>query len=256
MEKKLSFNENPINYDKYRPDYTPELFEEIIKYSGVCCDSNTVEIGIGTGLATQPFIDLGCKIDAIEIGANLSEFCRKKFCNCSNLTVHNISFEEYTAKSSSVDLIYCATAFHWLASDTAFKKIKELLVPGGTIALFWNNAIPSMDNLQLYDDIQAVYRKYAEVYEDPRKDRKAIYKDRYDLLVNQGFMNVESKYFYDSRTFSAKDYTKLLDTYSSHIMMNEDDRFQFNKEIEYVINKNGGFIEVTDTIDLYLGKKA
>ncbi|MCH5257976.1 MAG: hypothetical protein J1D87_11835 [Lachnospiraceae bacterium] len=60
MELRRSFNEDAVNYDTYRPEYPNELFEDIISYSQIGQGSNLIEIGVGTGQATLPFIQLGC----------------------------------------------------------------------------------------------------------------------------------------------------------------------------------------------------
>ena len=33
MDLRLKFNEDESNYDKWRPNYVPELYNEIIRYS-------------------------------------------------------------------------------------------------------------------------------------------------------------------------------------------------------------------------------
>ena len=66
MEKKLSFNENADNYDRLRPRYCSELFADIAAYAGLKKGAAALEVGPGTGQATQPFLDLGCRVTAVE----------------------------------------------------------------------------------------------------------------------------------------------------------------------------------------------
>ena len=61
--------------------------------------------------------------------------------------------------------------------------------------------------------------------------------------------------YYRTRTFSAKEYTKLLGTYSDHIAIEETIRNEFFSKIEYAINQHGGEITIYDTIDLQLARK-
>lgn len=53
MDKKLIFNENVENYEKYRPSYVPQLYYDIAKYSDMDDKSRVLEIGAGTGQATE-----------------------------------------------------------------------------------------------------------------------------------------------------------------------------------------------------------
>ena len=55
MDKRFTFNEDVKNYDKWRPTYCKELFNDIIQYSELNQNKKAIEVGIGTGQATVPF---------------------------------------------------------------------------------------------------------------------------------------------------------------------------------------------------------
>lgn len=78
MDLRTTFNEDEYNYDKARPDYPDELFEDIFSNIDLSENSNVLEIGIGTGQATLPILNKGCNVTAIELGNNLAKFsCTK-----------------------------------------------------------------------------------------------------------------------------------------------------------------------------------
>ena len=52
VDSRLVFNDIADEYDKWRPTYAPELFADIMAYSGINQSSNVLEVGIGTGKAT------------------------------------------------------------------------------------------------------------------------------------------------------------------------------------------------------------
>nr|WP_312576947.1 hypothetical protein [Sedimentibacter sp.] len=56
MDLRLKFNEDETNYDCFRPTYPDELFQDIIDYSSINGESNSLEIGIGTGQATKSIL--------------------------------------------------------------------------------------------------------------------------------------------------------------------------------------------------------
>lgn len=85
MELKLTFNEDAANYDRWRPTYVPELFREIVEYSGLDETKEALEIGIGTGQATLPILQTGCRVTAAEIGQNLAAYAKSKFQAYQNL---------------------------------------------------------------------------------------------------------------------------------------------------------------------------
>ena len=46
-----TFDSAAEEYDKIRPSYLPAIYEDILQYQPLNADSNTLEIGIGSGIA-------------------------------------------------------------------------------------------------------------------------------------------------------------------------------------------------------------
>ena len=88
MDKRFTFNEDAMNYEKWRPTYCEELFHDIMEYSKLDMHKKTLEIGIGTGKATLPFLKTGCDLRAIELGENLAEFSKNKFKDYKNFNIN------------------------------------------------------------------------------------------------------------------------------------------------------------------------
>ena len=76
MDLRVTFNVDAQNYDTYRPTYPKELFLDIIQYSGISFGKNALEIGVGTGQATEPILGNGCNVKAIELGNNLAQYVK------------------------------------------------------------------------------------------------------------------------------------------------------------------------------------
>ncbi len=160
MDLKRTFNTDEYNYDRSRPDYPKELFEDIFDYVNLSEKSDVLEIGIGTGQATLPFLNKGCNVTAVELGDKLARYCARKISHFNNFSIINSDFIEADLHEKGFDLIYSATAFHWIPKLEGYAKIKSLLKSDGTVALFWNH--PFVSNA---DDItnlasMAVYKKY------------------------------------------------------------------------------------------------
>ena len=71
MEYRKVFDEIPEQFDKYRPRYSAELFTSLIQYAGIGPGVPVLEIGPGTGQATDPILETGCDYHAIELGEHL-----------------------------------------------------------------------------------------------------------------------------------------------------------------------------------------
>lgn len=256
MNKALLFNEDELNYDKYRPAYPKEVYDEIFSYALLHENSQLLEIGIGTGQATEPFLKAGCKVTAAEIGDKLSAFVGRKYRDYGNFQVINSDFMTGSFKPSEYDLIYSATAFHWLPMPEKYEKAQGLLKPGGTLALFWNRPFVNRANDETNTASKSVYDKYRP---SDKKQAEFNEKDCHKIaneLKESGFVNVKSKLFHRIRVLSADEYICLINTYSDHRMLSADIRKHFETDMRNAINSVGGKINIYDTVDLYLAQKA
>ena len=254
MELRETFNKNEENYDRYRPGYPEELFNDIISYSGLKEDSTVIEVGTGTGQATFPFILKGCNVTGIELGDRLSEYTRKKYSDYENFNIITGDFCNVELPSGSCDLIFSATAFHWLPFEEAVRRVKKALCPGGTFALFWNHPFPNreddptnMASRKVYDKYRPSSKKQVEFSED----NLAVWTER---LKEAGFDFAEAKLYRRKRVLTTDQYIGLLNTYSDHIALPEETKRLFELEMRRSIDSVGGFINIYDTVDLYMGK--
>ncbi len=254
MELRETFNEDAANYDRYRPTYPPELFQDIFAYSDVGRNSSLVEIGVGTGKATSPFLEAGCQVRGVELGDRLSAFAAGKFRDYGNFTVHCGDFMEFPLEDASVDLVYSATAFHWLPQEAAYGKIRRCLKPGGTLAIFRIHPFPN----RMSDDTNAANRR---VYDKMRpSDQKIVEFSEADCeptlaaLRAWGFRDVEAKLYRRVRTLMTEEYIGLLNTYSDHRVLESELKQRFEEEMRKAINEVGGYIRIYDTIVLYLAR--
>ncbi|MBP1907249.1 SAM-dependent methyltransferase [Paenibacillus turicensis] len=256
MDERLIFNEVADKYEKYRPQYVPALFKTLIEYSNINGKSHALEIGIGTGQATRPILDTGCQITAIELGDKLADYSRNKFSQYANLDIKNIPFEEYEGDQDSFDLIYSATAFHWIPVELGFPKLFNLLKPGGAIALFWNRPFVGKEDDPLHQAIGEIYTALR-----PDSSRKVLQHEtkRYERtisnILNYGFTDLEFRLLHHERQFNAEEYVALLQTYSDHAMLSKDLKGKFEDRIKEVILAHGNELQVYDTIEFYLARK-
>ena len=64
---RTTFNKEAGLYQSARPQYPPELFSTLIKNSKLQFDDRLLEIGPGTGQATEPLAKLGYGLSLIHI---------------------------------------------------------------------------------------------------------------------------------------------------------------------------------------------
>lgn len=113
-------------YEKLRPGYVDELYQDIFEYKTINKQSRVVEIGIGGDQATLPFLKTGCDLLAVDYGENFCIICREKFKEFPNFSAVSGKFEDVVFKCE-YDLIYSASAFHWIPEEIGYKKVYDML---------------------------------------------------------------------------------------------------------------------------------
>jgi len=247
-------------YEKIRPGYVKELYEMIFKYIPIGDSSKVVEIGIGSGQATLPILKTGCNLTAVECGEHFAKMCKEKFKSYSNFSIVTDKFENVDFEKLAYDLVYSASAFHWIPEEIGYSKVYSMLKKGGVFACFTNHPYRDKGNPALAEEIDKIYANYyykfhnikpkilQEYTEDDAKN-KAFIAEKY------GFTDIRYALFFRTRVFSAQEYITLLNTYSDHIAIEETVRKEFFSKIEEAINKYGGEITIYDTINLQLARK-
>ena len=270
-ERRTHFDEITVEYDKIRWDYPDELFKDALEYCGAGDNAGkkAIEIGAGTGKATAPFLDAGYVVTAVEMGENMSAFLLDKYREYSNFNVITSTFEDVELNEDSYDMVYAASAFHWVDAETGCPKVFRLLKSGGAFVLFRSNW-SSHDNEALAAELRGVYDKHYYNYynsdiarEKPVKHTletmnkpSEIFKSfRFESMEQYGFIDTKM-YLYDRmHTYNTEGHIKLLDTFSDHRALPDENREKLYKEVGKAIDKHGGQIQTNNTYQLYMGRK-
>lgn len=255
-----TFDTVASTYEKLRPGYVKELYQMVFDYISIDENSNVVEVGSGGGQATAPILATGCQLIAVEYGEQFSELLKEKFKEYPRFSVITGKFEDTEFDNDSFDLVFSASAFHWVSEKIGYEKVFSMLKSGGVFARFANHPYRDKANSALSQEIDEIYDQYYNKYYNKEQEAIVEYteqqaKERAMIASKYGFSDIRYKLFYRERIFSAKEYIELLGTYSDHIAIEENIRNEFFERIEDAINKHGGTITIYDTIDLQLARK-
>lgn len=244
------FDTIPEKFDRWRPRYCDELFSDVFEYSKLDSGKSALEIGPGTGQATEPFLKTGCSYLAIELGEHLAEYSKNRFASYDNFHIVNADFETYDFGQQKFDLVFSAATIQWIPENIAFPKVHDILKSGGTLAMFMTRSEFKTPDEALYNEIQEVYKKYFHP--------EFVYtrKLEYNNVVNYGFTDFEFRKHMKVRQFSADEYVEYISTHSDHITLQEPEKSKFYEGIRGAILKAGNKITLNDTIALYLARKA
>ncbi len=249
-EFRLIFDTIPEEFDKYRPRYSQALFDFLIGYAGVGPGVQVLELGPGTGQATDPILRTGCDYHAIELGAHLYAKMQEKYGAFPNFSIVNDDFITHDFGEERFDLIYSAATIQWIPEEIAFSKTFELLRPGGTLAMMLTVGDYKTPNEALYTEIQKVYDAYFKP-EIPYTHGKFHYNN----APAYGFTDFERREFCGTREMSTEEYLAFCGTHCDHIVIPEPYRSRFFEGLRKAVTEGGGKVVFADTYVLYLAKK-
>lgn len=250
-----TFDTAAQQYEKLRPGYVPALYADLFQYQPLDHACHAVEVGIGGGQATLPILQTGCHVTAVEYGRNFSELCRRKFRNFPGFSIVNSKFEDFPHENNSCELIYSASAFHWIPEEYGYQKVFSMLKSGGTFARFANHPHKDNNKRNLNRAINDIYAVYMPDSKEAAQYSASDAKERAKIAQKYGFTDIRYHLYHRTRTFRAKEYTALLGTYSDHLALDARTRNAFFSEIENAIDAYGGELTIYDTIDLELARK-
>jgi len=250
MEFRKIFDTIPEQFDKYRPRYSPELFSDLIKYADISEGKRVLELGPGTGQATDPILDTGCEYHAIELGENLAAKMQEKYGARSNFSIVNADFIAHDFGDMKFDMIYSAATIQWIPEEIAFSKTFELLSPGGTLAMMYTVGDYKSSNEELYAKIQQIYSAYFKPQTEYRQ-RGFMYAN----AISYGYVDLQKRTYKGVREFTAEEYVAFCGTHCDHLVIPEPYRSKFFGGLFEVVRNSGNKVVFNDTYVLFLCKK-
>lgn len=237
-------------YDQHRPSYPPQIFDDIVAISGVTADSHLLEIGCGTGHATQQFASCGLRIDCIELGENMAAIARQRLAQFPRVTIQIADFDHWTTPSR-YDLVYAATAWHWLDPVLREKKVATLLRPSGWLA-FWRNRDVRDGSLdEFLDAAQAIYSRIAPELAMERGQllgpNETVEQEK-EEFASDLFGEPQIRVHPWRKTYSAAEYVAMLNTHSDYQMLPADRRNRLFDELATLIATRFGGSVLTDHV--------
>ena len=228
-----TFDQAADLYQRARPEYPPELFDHLIAVTGLAPGDRLLEMGCATGKATLPLARRGFRITCIELGANLAAAARRNLAGL-DVDVTEGRFEDWRPPAGvRFDLVFAATAWHWIDPATGYHAAWRALRPGGHLA-FWSatHVFPEGGD-PFFAEIQAVYDEINEplppgaIYRRPGE-----LADESAAIEASGLFDVtDIRHFDWEQIYDAQGYIDLLDTFSGHIEMADWQRDRLYGEI-------------------------
>jgi SAM-dependent methyltransferase len=252
---RLRFTEDAERYDRARPGYPATVFDDLAELGAVGPDRAVLEIGCGTGQATLPLAQRGCRVVALDIGAEMTGLARHKLWAFPSVELITADFDSWSLPDEGFDVVLSATAFHRLDPATRVSKAASALRPGGMLAVISTCHVAGGTE-GFFIDSQACYERF-----DPattpglRLPNPCDVPSKTDEIADLFEGPLVRRYEWDG-AYSAHEYVDLLLTYSGHRTLDRDAQQGLLDCISRLIDsKYGGTIVKRYMTELLLARK-
>ncbi len=231
------------------------MVEDILSTAGVSGDSLILEIGSGTGKATQLFARRGYALLCIEPGEQLAALARRKLNSYPRVEFKHCTFEDWQGVEGGFDLAVSGQAFHWIAPELRYTKTARVLKESGYLALFWNWAL--LDDSQLARRLDEIYAQYAPelVPENVESHEEAIQRWSEEISTSPEYELRAVRRYPWEQDYPTRQYLGLLNTYSDHLRLTDEKRQRLFDAIEGVLDEAGGVIRKRYEAVAFVGRK-
>jgi len=143
------FTDRVADYTRFRPSYPPEAINAILDGLGDPASLTAADVGAGTGISARLLADRGVRVIAIEPNEAMRLGARVH----AGVRWRSGTGEATGLADSSVDLVLCAQAYHWMDPARACAEFARILKPGARLALMWNDGDESTPVARAYYDL-------------------------------------------------------------------------------------------------------
>jgi SAM-dependent methyltransferase len=237
----LRFDEVAELYERVRPRYPPALFDDVAQLTGAPPGARVLEIGCGPGQATRDLLARGWRVHGIEPGVDMAARARANFGD--EFTVDITRFDDWDPQGATFDMLFSATAYHWVAPEVRWRLAAAVLPPGAWIVLATNRTVAGGTFDDVYRASEDLHARHAPEIEfgipqSARSILDEVHADRQDIgalwssaesksgpsLAGELFTAPEIRSYEWLVGYDTDDAVGLLSTYSSYLRVPPDRR--------------------------------
>jgi SAM-dependent methyltransferase len=246
-EQRLAFGRVAELYDRWRPSYPAAAIDAVLEYGGLTAGTPIVEVGAGTGKATELLAARGLAVLAIEPSAEMARLARARCAAHPEVEVVESEFEDWAPPERRQALV-SAAAWHWIDPAVRFARAHAALVRGGMLAAVWS--FPDWERCAAREPLRRAYRSAAPalsadfpMHPDSEPSRLA---GHWEAEIEAGGLFAEPIVltFPWCRRYASHEYVGLLQTHQDHILLGDGDRAELLHAVERSIAGHGGTIEL------------
>jgi SAM-dependent methyltransferase len=240
LRLRTTFNEDAERYDRARPRYPVKMFDDLTA-AGVGPGARVLEIGCGTGQATVALAERGYRIVAVELGPEMATVARRNLARFDSVEVVTAAFEDWPLPDEPFDVVFSATAFHWVDPAVRVSKSADALRPSGLLATVQTEHI-ALGSEGFFVAVQDCYERFDPATPPGLRQQSAsdIPEDERELASSGRFGSARFHRYEWELSYSTAEYLDLLLTYSGHRALPTAQRSGLLDCIAQLIDENNG----------------
>jgi SAM-dependent methyltransferase len=165
---------------------------------------------------------MGYSITCLELGAELAEVAASNLARFPYVTVLQADFETWHPQNDSrFDLVFAATAWHWIDPDHRFALAHQRLSEGGHLAFWRATHVFPDDGDPFFLELQSIY----DEVDDNSPDEIVWHRpgqlpdERAEIAASGCFSDIAVRQYDWETVHDAEGYIALISTFSGHIAM-------------------------------------
>lgn len=189
MSNTEKFTGRVASYVAYRERYDPHAILPVLReWCGLEPHWLIADIGAGTGMLSDVFLDNGNPVLAVEPNEEMRAACAEEHPANPSLTIIDGTAESTTLPDASVDAIAVGRALHWFNLDATLPEFRRILKPHGwVIVIAFGRAKDGREENIAFEDFLRPYTRDGE----GTRVTYAVYQRLKDLFPNGDFYHRE-----------------------------------------------------------------
>ena len=229
------------DYDSARPVYPEIVYKEAIKAMrkhGLKKTKleNVLEIGGGSGQATERLSKLAYHLDCIEPGKAFANILRQRFRSFKNIKVFKATFEEFES-SREYDLVASACAIHWIPKRFFYRRIRSILKPGGWVLGIWHQPTFSDSVYKIIGEVIKPRFPKFWIPQNTRENQKLFEIGFREFSRKQSFINCRRKTYFQRRFLTADVCAALIWSYVDISGLTRSEKNHMRKSLQQRLQK-------------------
>jgi SAM-dependent methyltransferase len=161
------FTGRVADYERYRTRYPAQVIDILSERCGLTREAQVADIGAGTGMLSELFLEYGNSVVAIEPNDEMRAGSERLAQAWPGFLVKKGTAEATGLEDVSVDYVAAGRAFHWFDPEPAKREFKRIVRPGGWVVLVTNSRVRDESPQSL--DYEALLREHGIDYKENRE---------------------------------------------------------------------------------------